>query len=157
MKNYFLALFITSLALGIAPKAIAKAPTVPLCSAETDSTCAPTDKPDEKSKTSEVKKISPGWHKVSIEESAKMAQDACLPDVKKFCKGVKNGNARIAHCLVSHVDKLNPECRSYVGQLSFPSASGQSTSGVPPLLAAPVKPFPPTSAPTTSLEHSAHE
>ena len=118
-----------------APKT--KAPTLPVCTTDADHSCDDPGKTSSSPVTSKTdlkiknkNDISPGWHRISPEESMQRARVACEPDVKKYCGKVKDGNGRIATCLANHIKELNPTCQSFVGNMHI-------NSGVPPYLAAP--------------------
>jgi hypothetical protein len=42
------------------------------------------------------------------------AKNACADDVAKFCKDVKPGGGRLAHCLKQNEDQLSPACKSSI-------------------------------------------
>jgi len=44
--------------------------------------------------------------------AAGSAQQACAPDIQKYCPGVPQGEGRIAECLRSHKRELSPACES---------------------------------------------
>ena len=44
--------------------------------------------------------------------TAESAQQACAPDIEKYCAGVPQGEGKIAECLRSHKQELSPACQS---------------------------------------------
>ena len=42
------------------------------------------------------------------------AADLCRPDIAKLCGGVRDGQGRVAQCLVNNKAKLGPLCRNEV-------------------------------------------
>ena len=44
--------------------------------------------------------------------TAQSAQQACAPDIQKYCAGVPQGEGKIAECLRSHKQELSPACQS---------------------------------------------
>lgn len=44
--------------------------------------------------------------------TAESAQQACAPDIQKYCAGVPQGEGKIAECLRSHKQELSPACQS---------------------------------------------
>ena len=42
------------------------------------------------------------------------AKQICAGDIEKFCKGVKEGEGRIARCLAEHTSELTPGCEKQV-------------------------------------------
>jgi hypothetical protein len=55
--------------------------------------------------------------KDKLEEVRKRLEKAkriCSNDIEKFCKGVKEGEGRIARCLGTHVTELSPACAEQV-------------------------------------------
>ncbi len=47
-------------------------------------------------------------------ERLEEAKRACAGDIKEFCKGVQEGEGRIARCLAEHNSALSPECAKHV-------------------------------------------
>ena len=44
------------------------------------------------------------------EAAAKTIQDACSPDVTKFCSQVTPGEGRLVLCMMAHEDKVSDKC-----------------------------------------------
>ena len=44
------------------------------------------------------------------EAAAKTIQDACSPDVTKFCSQVTPGDGRLVLCMMAHEDKVSDKC-----------------------------------------------
>ncbi|HJU22774.1 MAG TPA: cysteine rich repeat-containing protein [Casimicrobiaceae bacterium] len=55
------------------------------------------------------------WSGIAIAQSA---QQACEPDIKKFCAGVPQGEGRVAKCLESHRQQVSPACRRGMVQMA---------------------------------------
>ena len=46
------------------------------------------------------------------------AQQACAPDIQKFCAGVPQGEGRVAGCLRSHRQEVTPACQHGMAQMT---------------------------------------
>ena len=42
---------------------------------------------------------------------AQSAEQACAPDIQRYCAGVPQGEGRVAQCLRSHEQELSPACQ----------------------------------------------
>lgn len=56
---------------------------------------------------------------------------ACNEDYQKFCKGLMPGGGRVLNCLIRNTDKLKPECRELLSQLSSFRGKGVSMTLMP--------------------------
>lgn len=56
---------------------------------------------------------------LSIATGARAEQDAkpCADDAARLCKGVQQGEGRIAKCMKEHESELSPGCKKNVGKL----------------------------------------
>jgi len=50
---------------------------------------------------------------VSAEEKSR----PCVADAEKLCKGVQQGEGRVARCLKEHANELSPACKENIGKL----------------------------------------
>jgi hypothetical protein len=46
----------------------------------------------------------------AVEKLIKEAQEACLPDIEKFCKDIQPGEGRILRCLKKHDREISAAC-----------------------------------------------
>ncbi|MBK7972778.1 MAG: hypothetical protein IPK07_05675 [Deltaproteobacteria bacterium] len=77
------------------------------CLAEHESALTPDCKGEvekAKAKHAEVQK--------KVDEKQQAAQDACAPDVAKFCAKVEKGQGRIVKCLKEHEKEIAPACKA---------------------------------------------
>jgi hypothetical protein len=49
-----------------------------------------------------------------VRKRIEQARQDCAKDVQQFCKGVQEGEGRIARCLGNHSDELSPACLKHV-------------------------------------------
>ena len=52
-------------------------------------------------------------HMAMMREKGKEFHKACMPDAKKFCKGIPHGKGRIISCLKSHEAELSEPCKAF--------------------------------------------
>jgi len=50
------------------------------------------------------------------QEKGKGRDNACVPDAKKLCQGVRPGGGRVNKCLTDHESELSPACRDLLAQ-----------------------------------------
>jgi hypothetical protein len=54
---------------------------------------------------------------VAMEVSAKPAARPCAEDAARLCKGVQQGEGRVAKCLKEHADELSPACKKNIAKV----------------------------------------
>ena len=82
-------------------------------------------------------KLSLGCQQViqRVQEKAATFKKACGADAAKFCKGIPEGQGRIAACLKSKQAELAPECQTLVATLWVPGAATAATPAAIPAAA----------------------
>jgi len=71
---------------------------------------------------------------------ARLAIQACGPDVSRLCPGVLPGGGRIGQCLSDHREKLSPRCYRFIGRslatrnviLACNADAARLCDGIPP-------------------------
>ena len=53
---------------------------------------------------------------VAMEVSAKPAARPCAEDAARLCKGVQQGEGRVAKCLKDHANELSPACKENIAK-----------------------------------------
>lgn len=51
----------------------------------------------------------------AVRKKLEEAKQICASDIEKFCKGVEQGEGRIAKCLEKHTEDLSPACTEKLG------------------------------------------
>lgn len=55
--------------------------------------------------------------KISMMQAMQI-KNTCQSDIDKFCAGVKQGEGRIAKCMLAHESEISPTCRAKVKEIA---------------------------------------